>query len=94
MTEKIIHPHITYCKDIGNGAPIVEGTRTHVKNIFAYYRLGYSIDELAEALPHLSLAQIFDALSYYYDNTEEIEAEFEADRQAVADFKKRGINAH
>jgi uncharacterized protein (DUF433 family) len=83
MSKTVIHPHITRREDIGHGAPIIEGTRTHVKNIVAYYRLGYSPDELAQAFPHLTLAQIYDALSYYYDNAEEIEALLKADREAT-----------
>jgi uncharacterized protein (DUF433 family) len=82
MSQTIIrHPHITRREDIGNGAPIIEGTRTHAKNIVGYYKLGYTGDELAEALPHLTLAQIYDALSYYHDNTDEIEAEIDADKE-------------
>jgi uncharacterized protein (DUF433 family) len=30
-------------------------------------------DELVREWPHLSLAQIYDALSYYHDHQEEVE---------------------
>ena len=32
-------------------------------------------------LPHLSLAQIYDALSFYYDHQAEIDADIEANRE-------------
>ncbi|MBI3911062.1 MAG: DUF433 domain-containing protein [Armatimonadetes bacterium] len=36
---------------------------------------GSSPEELHEQYPHLSLAQIYAALSYYYDHKEEMDAE-------------------
>ena len=32
-------------------------------------------EELVRDFPHLTLAQVYDALSYYYDNQPEIEKE-------------------
>jgi hypothetical protein len=34
-------------------------------------------EELVRRFPHLTLAQIYDALSYYYDHQAEIDAEIE-----------------
>jgi uncharacterized protein (DUF433 family) len=36
---------------------------------------GLSPEELVREFRHLTLAQIYDALSYYYDHREEIERE-------------------
>ena len=52
--------------------PIVKGTRTPVRAIVELWRLGYAPEEVRSGLPHLSLAAVFDALSYYCDHTEEI----------------------
>ena len=38
-------------------------------------RQGLSPEELVKEFPHLTLAQVYDALSYYYDHQEEIERE-------------------
>jgi len=46
-------------------------------------------DEIIRAHPHLTLAQIHDALSYYYENTEEIHAEIGRDEQMVEELKNR-----
>jgi uncharacterized protein (DUF433 family) len=35
--------------------------------------MGYSADEVVGVYPHINHAQVFDALSYYYDNKEEID---------------------
>ena len=34
--------------------------------------MGYAPEEIPSALPHLSLAAVFDALSYYSDHRQEI----------------------
>lgn len=66
------HIYITTDKSILNGEPIIKGTRTPVRAIVELYRLGVSAEEIPTHLPHLKLAQVFDALSYYSDHTEEI----------------------
>lgn len=43
-------------------------------------RGGATPDELLRAYPHLELAQIHDALSYYFDHKEEIDQDIEDDR--------------
>lgn len=48
-------------------------TRTPVRAIVEWWKFGASPEEILEHLPHLTLSQIFDALSYYADHEEEIE---------------------
>ncbi len=67
------HPYIVRIKEILDGEPIVKGTRTPVRAIVEWWKFGASPEEIMENLPHLTLSQIFDALSYYADNREEIE---------------------
>ena len=81
MATGIIHPYITKNKDIGQGKPIITGTRTRVENIIAYYKLGYSPEELAREFPHLSLFQIHDALSFYYENKSQIDKEMDNEKE-------------
>jgi len=40
-------------------------------------RKGVTPEELVKEFSHLSLAQVYDALSYYYDHKEEIDEELE-----------------
>jgi hypothetical protein len=42
--------------------------------------LGISPEEIPEHLPHLTLAQVFDALSYFSDHQEEISRYIEQNR--------------
>jgi len=60
--------------------PIIKGTRTPVRAVVELWRLGYSPDEIPRELPHLALAAIFDALSYYSDHQDEIQSYIERNR--------------
>lgn len=71
---KIAHPHITSDPAVCGGSAIIDGTRFPVRSVVAYVlRHGLTPEELVVRFPHLSLAQVHDALAYYYDNREEID---------------------
>ena len=56
------------------------GTRFPVRIVVGYVlHQGLTPEELRTAFPDLSLAAIYDALAYYYDNREDIDAEIRAD---------------
>ncbi len=74
------HPHIVSRQGILNGEPVVRSTRTSVRAIVEHWRMGLAPAEIVEALPHLTLAQIFDALGYYSDHQAEINAHIEHNR--------------
>jgi uncharacterized protein (DUF433 family) len=54
------------------GEPVIQGTKTPVRAIVELWRLGTRPEEIPQHLPHLTLAQVFDALSFYADHQEEI----------------------
>lgn len=87
--RKVKHPYITSQKGVCGGKPAIKGTRIRVSQIaIEYERLGWSPDEIVRAHPHLTLAQVHDALSYYYENADEINAEIREDEQVVEELKK------
>ena len=63
------------------GRPIIAGTGTTVRAITGLYKLGLVAEEIATQLPHLRLAQIYAALTYYHLHVDEIEADIEADSE-------------
>ena len=69
--------YITQVTGICGGRPVIKGTRTPVKAIVGYYKLGLSVEEILEGLPHLTAAQVYEALSYYHDHTLEIEQDIQ-----------------
>ncbi len=60
-----------------HGEPIIRGTRVSVRAIVELWRLGIIPEEIPTHLPHLTLAQVFDALSYYADHQDAIHAAIE-----------------
>ncbi len=90
MSTDIVHPYITSNSEIGGGKPIITGTRTRISNIVAYYKLGLTPEELAREFPHLTLSQIHDALSFYYENQDAIDKEIDSDSEEnVKEYLKR-----
>ena len=43
-----------------------------MRSIVELWRLGYAPEEIPRDLPHLTLAAVFDCLSYFSDHMEEI----------------------
>lgn len=70
--QRTEHPYIVRDTDIYNGEPIVEGTRTGVRHVILLFQSGKDPEEIA-SIHRLTLAQVYDALSYYYDHESEIE---------------------
>lgn len=75
MTETAI---LTRLHRDDEGRVWIEGANTRVIQIaIDKYAHGWSAEEIQAQHPHLSLAQIHAALSYYYDHKPEIDAEIE-----------------
>ena len=45
---------------------------------------GWSAETLHEQYPHLTLAQVYAALAYFYDHQEELESQIAAEEREVA----------
>jgi len=80
MAAIIEHRHVETDDRILGGEPIVRGSRTPVRAIVELWRLGISAEEIPSRLPHLTLAQVFDALSYYAEHQEAINNYIERNR--------------
>jgi uncharacterized protein (DUF433 family) len=72
MVQATAHLYIVTDNQILNGEPIIKGTRTPIRAIVEIWRQGVLPEAIPAQLPHLTLAQVFDALSYYSDNQDEI----------------------
>ena len=70
------HPHIEIVTQSGGPTAVIRGTRVPVSILVGYAKMGETPQSIVErVLPHLTLAQVHDALSYYYDH------QFEVDRE-------------
>jgi uncharacterized protein (DUF433 family) len=83
MIQTTRHRYIVTDPDILSGEPIIEGTRTPVRAVVELWRQGLLAEEIPVQLPHLTPAQVFDALSYYSDHQEEINSHIE--RNSIPD---------
>ena len=64
---KTEHLYIEKDPDKYEGKAVIKNTRIPVASIINHYRSGMSIEEILEGYPSLTPAQLFDALSYYFD---------------------------
>ena len=80
MLNATEHYYIVTDDRILSGEPIIKGTRTPVRAIVELWRQGIQPEVIPQRLPHLTLAQVFDALSYYSDHQEEINRYIERNR--------------
>lgn len=80
MMQTTNHLYIVTDDQILSGEPIIKGTRTPVRAIAEMWRQGILPEEIPHHLPHLTLTQVFDALSYYSDHQSEINAYIERNR--------------
>lgn len=72
ITEK---SHIECTPETCGGAPRIAGTRIRVSQIVLLTESGSSPDEIITSFPHLTLADVYAALTYYHDHRELIDAE-------------------
>jgi uncharacterized protein (DUF433 family) len=80
MTQATAHRYIVTDDQILSGEPIIKGTRTPVRAVVELWRQGVAPEEIPNRLPHSTLAQIFDALSYFSDHQAEIQQWIERNR--------------
>jgi len=81
--QRTEHPHVVRRQEMHRNEPTLRGSSVTVRAVVERTRLGESPEQIAEAFPALSLAQIYDALGYYYDHTPEIEAYIQANQEAA-----------
>ena len=66
-------PRIIRRPEISGGEPILQGTRISVRDIIERVWAHQSVEDILAALPHLTVAQVHAALSYYYEHRPEID---------------------
>lgn len=65
-------------------AAYIRGTRVAVRHVIAFMKAGHSIDHIInEGLPDIPAAAIYEAVAYYHDHLDEIEAELDAESKAA-----------
>jgi uncharacterized protein (DUF433 family) len=75
-----VESYIVSDESLLGGEPVVRGTKTPVRAIVEMWRIGVLPDEIPVHLPHITLAQVFDALRYYAEHQQEINDYIQANR--------------
>lgn len=66
----------------------IAGTRVSVEDVYLRHEMGgQTPDEIVESLPHLTLPQVFAALSYAFSHLDEIRQQMKEGNDAVAQFR-------
>ncbi len=68
---------------VHGGRPCIAGTGISVQRIVGWHRLGYSAEEIARLIGHISIWDVYSALAYYDRNRGKIDQLLE---QEQADY--------
>lgn len=72
-----------------NNRPVITGTQTSVRRIANLYNQGHNAEEIAQKFKHLTITQIYAALTYYHANREAIDQDIEAEQTAYEELAKQ-----
>jgi uncharacterized protein (DUF433 family) len=89
-TQAVSQEHIEITPGVCGGKARIAGTRIRVQDVYLWHELqGQSADEIVSHFPHLSLADVHAALSYYFDHRDEIQRQMKADDAFVEAMKQK-----
>jgi hypothetical protein len=75
VSEKIRHPYIVFRKTTVAVALSLRAQDPQCAVVYYVLKQGLTPEELVREFSHLTLAQVYNALSYYYDHKDDIERE-------------------
>ena len=84
---------ITHTAGIHGGRPHIAGTGVTVQRVVVWYKMGLTPEEIAERIGHLTLAQVYGALTYYHANRDAIETDIEAEDAAYSMLEREHHDA-
>lgn len=88
--DQIISNHISKTPGVCGGRACIAGHRIRVMDIVVWHQMrGYSADEGCQMYPGISLADVYAAVTYYFDNRQEIDDDFAAEEEAAKELLTR-----
>ncbi len=85
-----IAEHIVITPGVCGGKPRIDGHRIKVQHVAVWHeRMGLSADAIVQDHPELSLADVYAALTYYFDHREEIDRDISNDREFADQLQER-----
>ena len=77
------HPHVRVSRDVLNGSPYIMGSRVRVRELYAYFKDGKTIEHIRMRYPQLGPASVLDALAFALDNEDVIKADLAREEETV-----------
>jgi uncharacterized protein (DUF433 family) len=72
------------------GRPCIAGSRIRVQDIYVWHELqGLSADQIVSNYPHLSMADVYAALAYYWDHQHEMQMQMQEESAFVEQMKAK-----
>jgi uncharacterized protein (DUF433 family) len=88
MSIQLEKQHIEITPGICGGKPRIAGSRIRVQDIYVWHELGgKTADAIVAEYPQLSVADVYAALTYFWDHRAEIEQQMKTEEKFVADLR-------
>jgi uncharacterized protein (DUF433 family) len=85
ISEKV---HIASRPGVCGGRPCIAGSRIRVQDIYVWHEINrHSAEQIVADFPQLTLADVYAALAYFWDNRDVILADIEAETRLVDEMK-------
>jgi uncharacterized protein (DUF433 family) len=82
--------HIVSRPEVCGGKPCIADTRIRVQDIYVWHEVqGQSADEIASRFAHITLADVYAALAYYWDHRGEIQRQMDEETAFVERMKRK-----
>lgn len=86
----IAHSHIESKPGVCGGRPCVAGTRIRVLDVYVWHELqSLSADEIVSRYPSLTKADVYAALSFFWDHREQILQQMQDESDFVEQMKAK-----
>lgn len=89
MVLKTLDEHIEITPGVMGGKPRIAGHRISVQDVVIWHNeLGHTVEQIANDY-NLNLADVYAALTYYYDHKEEVDKSIKDGEKFVEEMKKK-----
>jgi uncharacterized protein (DUF433 family) len=86
----VIREHIVRTPGTCWGKPRIAGTRIKVEQVVIWHeRMGMRPEQIVSQWPHLTLADVYAALTYYHDHRDEIDRDLDEGERLFEELKAR-----
>lgn len=80
--------HIVSTPNVLGGKPRIDGTRIAVEHIAVAYIAGQHPEEILDCYEGITLSDVFAALTYYFDHSDEIDSNMKNRKEFVKKLRK------